>query len=341
MHGINISGGVEMPTVDVRGTDVQAVNPDADTEIDADILGHVMMYTIGREFVVDDDWLVEQATEIGIPEKMLPNTKAPIYAFRRAVSERLANRQDVVPDDVSVEVSDPARDTYNLDVLDRRGDGGDLVAETVAKIRFDGETEKVFVEPDSDNPEYLSWVQDYASIAQNEYENMLNGHLGRDISRAVRKWIQNYTTGIRMRDAGAVYFIPAQYADGVAAWAELIDRINTSQKERNFEAAIDPIEVINSDDKKEMVERKARRHIRQALEKGIDAALDEMDEDTAATAAVSAMSNELKRSENVAAHHSALLEAELSVKQQLESWKENTSDRKKKIIQAAIDEVDI
>lgn len=335
----------------ISGTEIALLPDGRDLE---DILGWMVHYTIGRGFTVEHDWLVRKGQEYGIPRSALPNKTSKKYAFNRMAKEqipRIMNRE--TPEAVTFKGHKPddvEADIINLDVSDRRRED------------FDGDTLCRFIwKEDSQSPaarfraqgaagdidDAFEWYEMVMNMMDDEFEKMQTHKLARDISRSVRNWIKGKSDeeigSTRMRDAGAVYFVPRGGGDVLSGWEQLARDIDEQWKVEHNECAVDAIEVADNQRQQEMLERKARKHMRDLLDGVIETALDELDEDMAATNAVNQASDELVQAESIAVEHNALLDVEVSIQNELAEWKKQAKSggKKEEVIEAAIDEADI
>jgi len=67
-------------SVHVGETEIQAVT----TESDRDILGWIVPFTIGNDFVVPRDWLEARARDLNLSPNLLPSETSQKRAFTRA-----------------------------------------------------------------------------------------------------------------------------------------------------------------------------------------------------------------------------------------------------------------
>ena len=321
--------------VQVGGKEIQAVTGDADVE---SILGWVATYTIGPVFTVDRGWLEEQANELGIPSEQLPSETSPKRAFTRACIRLRDDSFGVVPEGVEPNTERKDYNTFELEITDRREDG-EVNTEIIGELQY--EDSDVYVQAKTSNPEYLDFYQRYAEKFRSLFETMKTSNMGKDIRKATRQFATEHSTAVKIRNGGAVYFVPAHYEEGLMAWKELISRINSVWKDHGHEAALETIEVIDSPGKREMVERKVRESLEESVEKLVETALDELDEEQAANEVVASLADDLSEMENLASEHNALLNADISVRSSLESWKEQVEDDKEELVSKLVNEVDV
>ena len=325
---------IDSPTL--GGKEIQAVSgvEDADS-----VLGWMTVYTIGPVFRVDRKWLEDRAAELGLPQEMLPTEVTPKRAFTRA-SQRLVKdtdlKSELLPEDVTAETSRADRNTFELGVTDKRGDGN---YDVVGILQYDDE--KVYTRAETEDPEYIEWFQMYAQEFKQLFEDMKRCNLGKDIRKALREFCQDHSTSVKMRDAGAVYFVPAHYEEPLMAWQELVSDINDTWKDMGYDCSIDPVEVIDSPAKREMVESKVRKELSGAVEGIVEEALEKFDEDQAANEVVSKLGKELSQVESLAVEHNTLLNAEMSVREALEAWKDRVKEDEQEIVEELVKKAEI
>lgn len=316
--------------VTVGGRKIQAVS---DTDEIESVLGWMTIYTIGPVFTLDRKWLEERAAELGIPDHMLPSEVTPKRAFTRA-SQRLVKDTDVkneLPADVTAETEREDYSTFNLSIKDKRGEGDWKIIGTL-----NYEDGDVYSQATTDNPEYIEWFQMYSKEFAELYELMGRSHMGKDIRKMVREFCKKHSTSVKMRDAGAVYFVPAHYETHLMAFKELVEDINTHWKDMGFDCSIDTVEVIDSPGKREMVEQKVQKQLSETVEGIVTDALDKFDEEHAANEVVSELGKELASVENLAVEHNTLLNAEMSVRSALEEWKDKVRSDEEEIVEELV-----
>lgn len=321
-------------TASVGGKEIQAVTDNEDVD---SILGWVAFYTIGPAYSIPRDWLEEKASDLGIPPEMLPSETSPKRAFTRACNRVTNETHGVVPEGVEADTSRNDYSTFDLEVTDRREDG-EVHTEVIGQLIYDEQS--VYTQAKTQNHEYLDFYQRYASAFKSEFEEMENSNLGKDIRNSVREFATDHSTSVRMRDAGAVYFVPAHYNELMTAWQNLIAAIN-QHKDRGHPASLDTVEVIDSPAKREMVENKVRRNLSNAVEGIVEEALEELDEDQAANEVVSNLADDLDDVENFAVEHNTLLNADISVRKSLEEWKERVESDKEQLVEKMVQKVDV
>ena len=338
------NGDEEQVSTDVQvgGRDISMVTDGQEIE---SVLGWTVIYTIGPAFTVDRAWLEDRAEELGIPSGMLPSPVSPKRAHTRASTllpdvNRLPDEvTSLVPADVELNTQRAKNDNnvFHLEITDRRGEK--ITATEIGDLIY--ENGEVFTRATTKNPEYIEWFQTISEEFNALYEKHLRSNMGKDVRKMVRGFCKEHSTAVKMRDAGAVYFVPAQYQKELNALKTLIDDINTHWKDMGYDATIDTIEVIDSPAKREMVERKVRKALSETVEGLVEDALDSFDEEKAANEVVSGLGKELAQVENLAVEHNTLLNAEMSVKSALASWKDQVKSDEEQLIDELVASVDV
>ena len=319
-------------TVSVGGRQIQAV-ADADNA-----LGWVVYYTVGPNFLVPREWLVARSQELGLHDSMLPTETSPKRAFTRT-STRLADElpANVFPPDVEAVVSRVDYSTFNLEIIDRRD--GEIESAIIGQFQYD--SEDVYYRLSSSNPEHMEWFRAAQAGFESLYSDMKVSNMGKDVRKMIREFCTHHSTSVKMRPAGAVYFVPAHYESELMALKQMLDEINVEFKDHGFTASIDTIEVVDSPAKRELIEQKVRDNLEIAVSGLVEDALDAFSEDQAANAVVANLGQELASIENLALEHNTLLSAEISVREALENWKNSVRGDNRSLVQKIIDEVDV
>lgn len=323
----------EVESVQVGGKEIQAVTGGEDVD---SVLGWITIYTIGPAYTVPREWLEEKANEVGLPPEMLPSETSPKRAFTRACNHLVNDTSGVIPAEVEAATSRKDYSTFCLEVTDRREE--DVTMEVIGELIYDGG--QVYTQAKTSRAEYLDFYQRYAEAFKQKFDEMKESNLGKDIRNSVREFATEHSTSVRMRDGGAVYFVPAHYEEQMLAWKEIITGLN-QWKDRGHPASLDTVEVIDSPGKREMIENKVRQSLSEAVEGIVDEALEELDEDQAAAEVVAGLADELDEAENMAVEHNTLLNADISVRQSLEEWKERVSGDKEQLVEKMVQQVNV
>jgi hypothetical protein len=333
-----LDGEKKLGNVTIDGQDISAVPDNLDEQ---DILGWITIYTVGPQFRVNRAWLEENAAELGIPAQYLPSETSPRRAFTRTMNRGSLDMTEIGVESQSryVEVDfwrdNENKKMFHMEVSDRRD--GESHSEDIGQIEYDDGA--LLLRPSTDNPEYLDLFAAYDEWVKSEFETMKESNLGKDIRKMVREFASSHTPGVKMRDGGAVYFVPAHYGDHLMAFKELMDRVNDQWKDLGHACRIDTVEVLDSAEKQQMVKRQVDKEIRSRVESVLDEAFDQLNENAAAQEVVAdlAENDEFARANTLAEEHNALLSVEVSVREVLEEWKENvTQDDKELVIDSAM-----
>ena len=331
-------GSIDSEPTTVGGHEIQVVG---DGEVE-DILGWTVVYTIGPSFTVDRNWLESRASELGLSRRHLPSETTDKRAYTRACKSvgdmRLGEARHP---DVEVETERENYNTFNVKLEDQRGDELEVNTEIIGQLVY--EDGSIVSSVKTSQESYIETFREYAQAASDSMEIHGQSNTGGDLRRAIREFVKSTdTSGVKMRDAGAVYFVPRQAGESLMAFKQLIKEVDANWKTSGFECAVDTIEVIDSVEKRDMVERKVEKEIDSVVESALTTAFEEIDEGEAAMEVVSQVGEDLVRAENVAAEHNALLDVELSVEEVLKDWKDRVStEDKEDLIEAAVEEVDL
>lgn len=324
----------------VGGKEIHAVTDGEDVE---SVLGWMTWYTFGSGDV-DRKWLEERASELGIPESWLPSPVTPRRAFTRASKMLVSETAGIIPEDVeaNTERSKTDNKVFFLELIDRREGVENSTSEVIGKLEYESGDENVYTRAKTSHPEYIEWFQMYAEEFKNLFDLYSRSNRIKEVRKAFRdRFLKLETTSVTMRPAGAVYFVPAHYQEGFEAYRELVADIDRLWKDEGYECTVDTVEVIDSPEKREMVEKKVRNSLEEAVEGIVEEAIDSFDEDRAANEVVSELGKELSKAENLAVEHNTLLNAEMSVRSALESWKSSVEEDEEELITKMVEKVDV
>jgi len=203
----------------VGGQEIQAVT----TEDDRDILGWIVPFTIGNDFVVPRDWLEQRARELNLSPNVLPSPTSEKRAFTRA-GGRVDGRQVAEIEkkenvDLHLEKVRYKR-IYHLEVHDRREEG-EFDGEVIGVLKF--EDDELDVRPKV-TPEHEMWDawNAYVGAFKDEFDLMANSNLGEDIRHMMTNLFQSRSWSVKFRAGGGVYFAPPAIEGVVKAIDQLI-----------------------------------------------------------------------------------------------------------------------
>lgn len=328
------AGESGVQTTAVGGHDVTAV----DGEAEGDILGYAVISTVGSEFVVQRNWLVERADELGVPEWALPSGTTNKRAWTRAVQSLLDQPVGLAAsnDDVEMNLNKHDHSHYDVEVIDRRDERESRI-ETVLTLRYDRGHDP---EVRTDLMEYRTLAGEYLSQFDTLYEMHQRSNNAEDLTKMVRTFARAQPTGgWKMRSAGAVYFVPRSSSDELAAIQELLAEIDETWKDEGYRAGLDVLEVQDTTQKREMVEAKVRSELDTIVGGVLDSATDHLNEQDAVDSIVSAVGDDLVRADAVATNANNLLDLRISIRDALVEMGDDLTDAEEEILDDVVDRV--
>jgi len=319
----------------VGGQEIQAVT----TEDDRDILGWIVPFTIGNDFVVPRDWLEQRARELNLSPNVLPSPTSEKRAFTRA-GGRVDGRQVAEIEkkenvDLHLEKVRYKR-IYHLEVHDRREEG-EFDGEVIGVLKF--EDDELDVRPKV-TPEHEMWDawNAYVGAFKDEFDLMANSNLGEDIRHMITNLFQSRSWSVKFRAGGGVYFAPPAIEGVVKAIDQLITDIDREHKKAGFPCELDTIEVAATSEKKSMVEEKVARNLEEQVADIIEDAFDEIaDDDTLVDDVVDDVENELDDVDDFTSQYNALLDAEMTVREHLEEWQAQATGEAQELVDELLD----
>lgn len=331
--------------VQVGGKEIGAVLDDQDPE-ELEFLGWTVFFTIGNDFVVDRDWLEARAGELGIPQKLLPRPTSKKRAFGRAMNRLCADEHSWdAHKDVEISVHKEDHKEYHLEVTDRRD--GDVDTAKIGAFFWDTDLDPSGMRAQVGHPEidresnvsvvkgseFYELFRDYRKALSDEMMLMEQSNLGEDIRTMIRGYFTRKSNSVKLRDGGAVYFAPITTEEVVQAMKQLVDDINLKWKDDGFPARVDNIEVINTEEKRDMVESRVQARVKDQVGDALEQAFEEMDETEVIDEVVDTVEDRLAEVEDFAAEYNTLLDVEIGVEEVLEDWKSNVTDEKEELIE--------
>ena len=326
-------GRTEQATIDGRtkvgGTEIEAVTNDDDR----DVIGWIVPFTIGNDFVVPHDWLEARADELGLSPRLLPSKTSAKRAFTRAGNRtdtreivELERKENV---DIHLEKVRYER-RFHLEIHDRREEG-EFDGDVIGVIEYeDGLNGRPKVEP---GDEAWDIWNEYVEAFKDEFELMKESVLGEDIRHMITKVFRDQSWSVKFRAGGGVYFAPPAIKDVVSGIDQLISDIDREHKVSGFPCELDTIEVADSSEKRSMVEDKVRRDLERQVAEIIEDAFEELADDEALVDDVKGtIEDELSDVEDFAVEYNALLDAEMSVRDHLEEWKEEATGQAEDLV---------
>lgn len=356
--------------VAVDGSTITAI-VDGEQQDEVDIIGHLISYTIGSDFTVPREWLKGRMEELGLyitvpgdeRKLMIPPKVTPKNAFNRTrdrLVDGVANTHPEFYGDgkremelmgservVQFESKKATRDEwhitaeafFNAEELGAEYEDGEFRQVTVGVFRYNKENEGILGVPKVDEEDNLwdSWKL-FAKEANKMYGKMQNSHVGRDIQKMVNRYTHHWTDTIKVRDGGAVYFVPAGYDESVRAMKTLIDEIDAEFKYRGRDAELLRISVTDSEAERKQIEDKARKHVEEQAEAAMDAAFEALtDDDSVADDIAAELEDRLEGLDGFADDYNALLNARLSAQEVLNDRLDSLKGEKEKVVKKALE----
>lgn len=319
----------------------QKIEAVIDEDNNRDIIGWIVPFTIGNDFVVPRDWLEQRAKELNISRRFLPIETSDKRAFTRA-GGRVDDKFECPMESEELEMNlekVPYKRTYHLEVHDRREEE-EFDGDVIGVIKFDNESTSLIdarpkVAPGDEM--WDSWNK-YLGKFEEEFELMRNSNLGEDIRHMITSFFQSETKSVKFRAGGGVYFAPPTTSKVVNGLDQLMSEINEKHKDSGFPCELDTIEVADSDDKKNMVEEKVAREIESKVQEVVEDAFEEIaDEETLMDDVLDSVEEELDDVNDFANEYNALLNAEMTVNEHLEEWKLQATGEAEQLVDELLD----
>ena len=322
--------GVSIGTQDLTG--VTDIDPE-----EAEILGHAVTYTVG-DFEVPREWLMERMDDMGLPDFMKFRQPTDKRAYNR-VRDRLVdvdNDYDAISTKVDgkthearVTTKKVDNETFQIDVdvLYEAADNeeathGDWRNTTIGHVRYVRDDGGVVTTPSiGDESDLWSVWETYAGKVHEAKKYYKTVHLGKEFQKLMGRVVKHWTEGVKIRSAGAVYFVPARHAETMEALGTLFAEIDQKFKDTGSTLEVQTIPVISDEQRQKMVAEKAETELEARVEAAIETVEEEIedadadaDEDKLVEDLVTVFEDELDEIDDFAAEYNALLEAELSIR---------------------------
>jgi hypothetical protein len=331
--------------VEVNSVPLDAVS---DADEDAEVLGFAVMSTTG-ELVVPREWLQAQWDEHNLPESIFPSETWNSSAYKRAMFHLLDNGGDerVVKtsagrQSVSLSIKDGGSnqkhilanvwfsdDHPNADQLDIEA-GGEWRQTTLGVTDYDAEEQDVRITQRIDDEHPLSSVwQDLVVRIRELFETHKTSHNGDDMRDVLYDFTRYESESIPLRDGGAVYFIPAHEKDTVEALADIWDKMDEEFKLRGRETEIQTIPVVSDTERKQLVEKRAAKVVRDEIDRVLEDAFDDLedpDNDTPEDEIVGTIEDALGDHSQTADVYNALVDARIDIREVLKEFAQDVSE---------------
>ena len=343
-------------TIEVGGRPIAGVVGDDIDPEEGGILGSATVSTIGEDFRVPRQWLQRRMEELGISE-FCPGEVSPKRAYNRMRTYLITHENDekeIGGRMVEFEVEKVNSEVFHLEAksyftAQDLGDGaeeGEFRRETLGIIKWVDEHDSVATIPrvpreedGKPHPFRASWEK-FAQRAVDLHDEMMTHHIGRDIQRYVLyRFTHSYSSSIKLRDGGAVYFVPAHQDDKIRAIRTLVSEIDDKFKSSGRACEMQVIPVVDNDDQREMVSERAGVSAREQVSTVLDDAFERMEEDEEAVVdeIVDSMADDLDAIDDFVAEYNALLDVEMSVRSILDSWVSELKGEREELVEQAAD----
>lgn len=352
---------------------------DESGEVD-EYIGFTMFSTIGEEWMVPRDELLTRMDELGLPvwlpdrgpesespkEYMAPPKVTPKRAFNRVRKYMIGahnETQEIDGQEYEFEVSKVDNDEFHLHVSTFLSPEELVQIDDLAEQPDYGEERQrtlgVFVYADEDVP----GMQDHPKIEEDDpmwdqwlmwkdeahrlFGDHLTSHIGKDIQKMMYKYTHYWTRSIKMREGGAVYFVPSKHEESLDALKRLVDSLNEF-KDRGHPARINRITTVNAAEERQMVENRAREQAREKAEDALEAAIEgyeaglEADEENLVDSLIDELRDDLADHLDFAGEYEALLDCEIAIESVVDEWKNerNLKGEKEHIVETALEEAE-
>lgn len=358
--------------VSVNGASITAI-VDGEEQEEVDIIGHLISYTIGSDFVVPREWLKHRMAELGLTisipggaqELMLPPKVTPKRAFNRVRDRLIPEIAPSHPDfhrdgerEVNGRVTQfeskkatndewhvTAEAYFTAKELNSGAEGetyedGEFRQTTLGVFRYQKEHDALVTVPkvDEDDSLWSTW-EIVAQEALRMFHEMQESHIGRDIQKMLNRFTHHWTTSLKVRDGGAVYFVPSVYDAEVRALKTLIDEINEEYKDRGRDCELLRIAVTDSEEERKQIEEKARKHVEGQAEDALEIAFETLSEDDSVVEDIAEeLQDRLEGLDEFAGDYNALLSAKLSAQEVLRERMSDLEGEKEELVQQVLEE---
>lgn len=346
--------------VQVNSVPLDAVS---DAGEDAEVLGFAVMSTTG-EVVVPRDWLEEQWDEYDLPEEIMPSETWNSSAYKRAMFHLLDQGNDEKFIDTSAGRQKVTFDTKdggsnqkhvlanvwfdddhpNADQLDIEA-GGEWRQTTLGVTDYSAEEQDVRITQRIDDEHPLADVwQDLVARIRELFETHKVSHNGDDMRDVLYDFTRYYSDSIPLRDGGAVYFVPSNEKDTIEALAEIWDKMDDEFKLRGRETEIQTIPVVSDTERKELVEKRAAKVVREEIDRVLEDAFDNLedpDDETPEEEIVGTIEEALSDHSQTADVYNALVDARIDIREVLQDFASDvSSEARQDLIEETLKRID-
>jgi hypothetical protein len=331
--------------VQVNSVPLDAVS---DAGEDAEVLGFAVMSTTG-ELVVPREWLQAQWEQYDIPESIFPSETWNSSAYKRAMFHLLDNGEDEKAvqtqtgrQKVSLGIKDGSGnqkhvlanmwfggDHPNAEALNIE-EGGEWRQTTLGVTNYDADEQDVRITQRIDDEHPLAEVWQNLVVRIRElFETHKVSHNGDDMRDVLYDFTRYESDSIPLRDGGAVYFIPAHEKDTIEALADIWNKMDDEFKLRGRETEIQTIPVVSDTERKELVEKRAAKVVRDEIDRVLEDAFDDLedpDDDTPEDEIVGTIEEALGDHSATADVYNALVDARIDIRDVLKDFAQDVSE---------------
>ena len=181
---------------------------------------------------------------------------------------------------------------------------------------------------DDEHPLSSVW-QDLVVRIRELFETHKTSHNGDDMRDVLYDFTRYESESIPLRDGGAVYFIPAHEKDTVEALADIWDKMDEEFKLRGRETEIQTIPVVSDTERKQLVEKRAAKVVRDEIDRVLEDAFDDLedpDNDTPEDEIVGTIEDALGDHSQTADVYNALVDARIDIREVLKEFAQDVSE---------------
>lgn len=188
----------------------------------------------------------------------------------------------------------------------------------------------------------------YRDGAKVLFNVMQNSHTGRDIQKMLYNFTHHWTRSVKLRGAGAVYFVPARHADTTEKVKVLVTEMGELFKDDGYGVQLQRVPVMDTEEQNYMVEQRARVAVEERIDSILDSFFDDLaeaqsedvDDEELIGDLTDVVVDALEGVENIEDEYNTLLQAEISARSTVNDWLADQGvpeNRAREAIEAAAD----
>jgi DNA-directed RNA polymerase beta' subunit len=333
--------------VQVGGVTLSGLQDDFEEEEEVEILGFASFFTIGEFLEVPRTFIEDKATAVDLDELYLPRKPTPKKAYTRTCSRLFYDiNNDIGGRWGAYEVTTKKVKTgmWVVQAEEWDEDAEEYTTQAIGNLSYDYDDQKLRATQRTKSPNLEPIWDEVSSMARRKFDDMLETYLGSDLRDMVRKIIDAQYS-VKLRSAGAVYFVPANQAEELRKAAGIVGDCNAFKKDGRPRADVGIIEVIDKADKRKLVEGRVEAEVRTEIEKVFENAVDEWNESEETEEVIRTEIEEmfeetLEETLSVTEQYNALLRAEMKVSEIVENLKSNLSSEIQEIVEETMDDME-